>query len=138
MFISFSNALISGLYAIVFFLANVFIKKDIVSCDNERLNGYASDNVLLIVAIIIFLAGILFDIMSAAKRKKYDEYQSRIIESIWVFSKVLTTIVVPVCALLTLLSPQNSLLLILLVMLIHWIIVYITNIFVYIKYSNNQ
>jgi hypothetical protein len=130
---AFYTGAITVIYATVFILAAKFLNTHAIPETNNSLVVFVKNGNSLYVGLIMITIAVILDIVSASKKKLYDEYQCRILELNLIISSIVNIILLPISAYMQLFFYAYSFCLILLLMFLHWVLIICVNSIILIK-----
>lgn len=130
---AFYLALITAIYAAIFIASSEFTQHyEILLSDSQWASFIAHGNLKYVGMCMIGVA-ILIDVLSAFRRKKYDEYQTSILEKVLIFNGIFASLLFPLSAIMLVFAPTYFLEVVLALIVVQWVIIIITEVFYFLK-----
>lgn len=125
---AFYLALLTAVYATALIVSSEFTEKYATMLSNSQWATFIANGHTKYVGIYMICIAIVVNILSALRRKRYDEYQISILQKVLVFNGFLASILFPLTIVVLVFMPICFVEIIFAFMIIQWCIVIITEI----------
>ena len=119
-------ALITAIYAAIFIASSEFVTGYGNLLSNSWWAVFIKSQNMKFVGLSMIAVTIIIDILSALRRKRYDEYQIVLLEKVFLFNGLFMTILFPLSLIILILAPVHFVETIFALIFFQWVVMMIT------------
>ena len=119
-------ALITAIYAAIFIVSSEFVMSYSNLLSESWWASFIISRNMKFVGVGMISVSIIADILSAIRRKRYDEYQIVLLEKVFLFNGVFTAVLFPVSLTVLILAPVYFVETIFALIFFQWVVMMIT------------
>ncbi len=119
-------ALITAIYAAIFIASSEFVTGYGNLLSNSWWAVFIKSQNMKFVGLSMIAVTIIIDILSALRRKRYDEYQIVLLEKVFLFNGLFMTILFPLSLIMLILAPVHFVETIFALIFFQWVVMMIT------------